>query len=134
LNFFGWQTNLTLSEEVADEMVLRHKCIPFFMSLVASNKLKHSQFAAIALGNIARKEFSRDLMRKAGGLQTLVGCVMSHDYQKRRYGCMALANMALSVSLDIVQVFESRGLLDRIIKMAERKEIETQREVVTLIR
>lgn len=31
-------------------------------------------------------------------------------------------------------MFESAGLLDRIIKMALRKEIETQREVVALIR
>jgi hypothetical protein len=118
-------------------------------------------------------QFSRDLMLKAGGLQTLVGCVMSHDYAKRRYpcvvayqsaepsllmlfcfhvviryGCMALANMALSVSgydqrsqgnqsnhsSNILQVFASRGLMDRIIKMVERREIEMQREVVTLIR
>lgn len=33
-----------------------------------------------------------------------------------------------------VKVFESRGLIDRILKMAMRKEIETQREVIALIR
>ena len=59
---------------------------------------------------------------------------MSHDYQKRRHGARALANMALSPSKDIEQVFESAGLIDRILKMALRKEIETQREVVALIR
>lgn len=42
--------------------------------------------------------------------------------------------MALSVSEDIVQVFASRGLLDRIVKMCERREVEMQKEVVTLIR
>jgi hypothetical protein len=126
--------NLTLSMEVADEMVSRYKCIPFFIDLVSSNKLKHAQFSAIALSNLARKESFRDLIRRSGGITALVGCIMSHDYQKRRHGCRALANMALSPSKEIEQVFESKGLIDKILKMALRKEIETQREVVALIR
>jgi hypothetical protein len=126
--------NLTLSMEVAEDMVTRNKCIPFFIDLVSSNKMKHSQFASIALANLARKESFRDLIRKHGGIQALVGCIMSHDYNKRRHGCRALANMALSPAKDIEQVFESKGLIDRIIKMALRKEIETQREVIALIR
>ena len=32
-----------------------------------------------------------------GGMVALVGCILSHDYQKRRHGCRALANIALSV-------------------------------------
>lgn len=126
--------NLTLSLEVCEDMVVRNKCIPFFIDLVASNKMKHSQFATIALSNLARRETFRELIRRAGGIPALVGCIMSHDYQKRRHGARALANMALSPSKDIEQVFESPGLLDRILKMALRKEIETQREVVALIR
>lgn len=126
--------NLSLSMEVAEDMVVRNKCIPFFIDLVSSNKMKHSQFAAIALANLARKEAFRELIRKCGGIPALVGCIMSHDYHKRRHGCRALANMALSPSKEIEQVFESKGLIDRIIKMALRKEIETQREVVALIR
>lgn len=73
---------------------------------------------------------------------------MSSDYHKKRYGALALANMALSPTTEIVQVvflltapslipsqvFTSKGLLDRIIKMAVRQEIETQREVTALIR
>ena len=51
-----------------------------------------------------------------------------------RHGCLALANMALSPAMEVIQVFESKGLIDRIIKMAARKEIETQREVIALIR
>jgi hypothetical protein len=126
--------NLTLSLDVSEDMVVRHKCIPFFIDLVASNKMKHSQFATIALSNLARRESFRELIRRSGGIAALVGCIMSHDYQKRRHGARALANMALSPSKDIEQVFESTGLLDRILKMALRKEIETQREVVALIR
>jgi hypothetical protein len=64
----------------------------------------------------------------------LVGCILSSDYSKRRYGALALANMAMSSNVEIVQVFESRGLLDKIIKMAVRNEIETQREVTALLR
>mmetsp|Transcript_4832 Transcript_4832/g.7354 ORF Transcript_4832/g.7354 Transcript_4832/m.7354 type:complete len:1127 (+) Transcript_4832:113-3493(+) len=126
--------NLTLSYEVADDMVERYKCIPFFISLVSGTKLKHAQFSAIAVGNLARKESFREQIRKHGGIPVLVGCIMSSDYQKKRYGALALANMALSPSLEIVQIFTSKGLLDRIIKMAVRKEIETQREVTALIR
>lgn len=146
---FGWYTemdfvvqleslaalaNLTLSMTIAEEMVSKYRCIPFFIELVSSNKMKHSQFAAIALANLARKETFRELIRKHGGIPALLSCIMSHDYQKRRHGCRALANVALSPSKDIEQVFESKGLIDRVLKMALRKEIETQQEVVALIR
>ena len=59
---------------------------------------------------------------------------MSHDYQKRRYACMALANMALSSTAEIQQIFLSRGLLNKVMKIASRNETETQREVVALLR
>jgi len=115
-------------------MVGRHKCIPFFIDLVISNKLKHAQFASIALANLAHKESFRELIRTSGGIVALVSCIMSHDYQKRRHGCRALANMALSVSKEMEQVFESKGLIDKVIKMAIRAEIQTQQEVVALLR
>jgi hypothetical protein len=50
------QVNLTLSYEVADDMVNRYKCIPFFLNLTSGTHLKHAQFSAIAIGNLARKE------------------------------------------------------------------------------
>jgi hypothetical protein len=50
--------NLTLSYEVADDMVNRYKCIPFFLNLTSGTQLKHAQFSAIAIGNLARKEVS----------------------------------------------------------------------------
>jgi hypothetical protein len=62
---------------------------------------------------------------------TVLCCVC---YSVFRYGALALANMALSPSTEIVQIFASKGLLDRIIKMGVRQEIETQREVTALIR
>lgn len=114
--------------------VHRYKCIPFFLSHVSGTKLKHAQFASIAIGNLARKEKFREQIRLEGGIPILVGCILSSDYSKRRYGALALANMAMSSSIEIVQVFESRGLLDKIIKMAVRNEIETQREVTALLR
>jgi hypothetical protein len=112
----------------------RYKCIPFFLSHVSGTALKHAQFACIAIGNLARKEEFREQIRLANGVPILVGCILSSDYSKRRYGALALANMAMSSSVVIVQVFESRGLLDKIIKMAVRNEIETQREVTALLR
>ena len=166
---------------LADAYTLsRYKCIPFFINNVAGTKLKHAQFSAIAVGNLARKEVStlfydfefkcvfscayghlqsfRELLRRHGGIPVLVGCIMSSDYQKRRcvelmhllhylivharpppfsicslvhinaclpsyerfpsYGALALANMALSPSQEIVQVFASKGLLDKVIKVS----------------
>lgn len=134
LEMLAAMANLSLSMNVADDMVSRFKCIPFFIELVNSNKMKHAQFSAIALANLARKEQYREMIRKHGGIQALVGCILSHDYQKRRHGSRALANMALSPTIEIQQVFESKGLIDRILKMALRKEVETQMEVVALIR
>jgi hypothetical protein len=49
-------TNLTLSVTITQEMVMKYKCIDFFMGMISSNKPLHSQFASIALGNIARDE------------------------------------------------------------------------------
>lgn len=127
-------TNLTNSFEVSKEMVYRYKCIPFFMDLIASNKLKHSQFATIAIGNLARVEDYRKMLRMSGGIQILVGCITSEDYQKRKYALRALANIALSLSHDLTQVFKTKRLISRIVKLAKRNEIETQKEVIALIR
>jgi hypothetical protein len=104
------------------------------LSHVSGTKLKHAQFASIAIGNLARKEEFREQIRLEGGVPILVGSILSSDYSKRRYGALALANMAMSSSIEIVQVFESKGLIDKIIKMAVRNEIETQREVTALLR
>ena len=98
-------TNLTLSPEVVEVMVTTYGCIPFFLGLAASSKLKHAQFATIAVGNIAQFEVYRETIRKAGGMQILVGCIMSHDYSKRKYGCLALGNLALSNVAEIAQVW-----------------------------
>jgi hypothetical protein len=129
-------TNLTLSLSiVTDDMVNRYKCIPFFIELINSNKIKYAaNFSAIALANLARKEEFRELIRRHNGISALVSCILSQDYSKRRFGCLALANMALSSSTEIEQAFTSTLLIDRVLKMAKRKEIETQREVIALIR
>jgi hypothetical protein len=113
-------TNLTLSFVVADEMVKKYKCIPFFLLLISSNKTKHSQFAAIAIVNLTRRESSRNIIISLGGIQVLVGCINSHDYLKKKFGCLALANVALSGSNEFYQVFSSEDLLHRIIRMAVR--------------
>lgn len=126
--------NLTLSPHIANEMAKHLNCIPFFMNLVKSNQTMHCVFSCIAIGNLARKEGLRDAIRRSRGVQALVECIMSQNYQKRKYGMFALANMALSANKDMQQLFQTKGLVDRIIKMAERKEVDTQREVVALIR
>jgi len=129
--------NLTLSPRIADELALKGNCIPFFMSFVArrSGGPMHCVFACIALGNLARKEVFRDVVRRSGGMELLASCIMSQNYQKRKYGMFVLANMALSPSREVEAVFQKTpGLLDRIIKMATRRELDTQREVVVLIR
>ena len=126
--------NLTLSPRVAESMAKQPECIPFFMRLVRSNQTMHSVFSCIALGNLARHEGFREAIRRAGGVEALVGCIISQNYQKRKYGMFALANMALSTSKEILALFQTRGLVDRIMKMAARKEADTQREVVALVR
>lgn len=134
LEVLAAMANLTLSEDVSEDMVMRYKCIPFFIDLILSNKLKHSQFACIAIGNLSRKEYFRLIIRKSGGLLALVQAILSHDYEKKRHGCRALANMALSASNEIAVVFQTEGLINVIIKMALRHEVETEREVMALLR
>ena len=72
---------------------------------------------------------SRSVTRTASSI-----IVLEPGYQKRKFGALALSNMALSSSADIQNVFETRGIVDRIMKMAKRNEVETQREVVALVR
>ena len=127
-------TNMTLSIEISKEMLSDFNACAFFLNLVDSTDVKHSQFASIAVGNLARVESFREEIISCGGMPILVNCIFSSNYSKRRYAALALANMALSMHIEIDQVFESKGLLDKIIKMGTRKEAETQREVTALLR
>jgi hypothetical protein len=127
-------TNLTLSLDVSQAMLQDFNAAAFFLNLVDSNDIKHSQFASIAVGNLARTESFRQVIIDCGGLPILVNSIFSSNYAKRRYAALALANMALSMDREIDQIFESKGLLDKIIKMGTRKEAETQREVTALLR
>jgi hypothetical protein len=127
--------NLTLSYQVTLEMVSVYGCIPLFINLVSTSKIaKLAQFASIALGNIARTEAHRALILSSGGVPMLAGLLISSEYATRQYACLALANIALSPSLEILEAFRSKRLLDKLVKMATRKEPETQREVTALLR
>lgn len=127
--------NLTLSYSVTAEMVSTHSCVPLFINLVSASKMsKHAQFASIALGNIARSEAHRAVIISSGGVPMLAGLLISSEYATRQYACLALANLALSPSQEIVEAFRSKRLLDKLVKMATRKETETQREVTALLR
>ena len=126
--------NLTLSKSVSFDMVYKYDCIQFFLDLIHSPMALNARFASIAIGNLAREEKFRELIKKANGIQILVGCIMSHEYQKRRYACSALANMALSTTKELEQIFLSKGLMRRVMKIASRNEKETQREVIGLLR
>lgn len=130
--------NLTLSPSIADELAKQANCIPFFMELVKTqrqDRTMHCVFACIALGNLSRNEIFRDIIRRQGGIQALVRCIMSHNYQKRKYGMLALANMALSPLPEVKRLFQSwPGLLDLIVKAAGSNELDSQREVVALVR
>jgi uncharacterized membrane protein len=46
--------------------------------------------------------------------------ILSHVY---KFYFSALANMALSLSNEIEQVFRSKGLIDKVMKIAQRTEI-----------
>ena len=59
---------------------------------------------------------------------------MSHDYHRRKFGALGLSNMALSVSEEMDNILKTRGLIERVMKMAERREVETQKEVTALVR
>ena len=130
--------NLTLSPRIANELAKNSTCIPFFMELVqtqAQAKTMHCVFACIALGNLARNEVFREIIRRSGGFQAMVRCIMSQHYQKRKYGMTCLANLALSPVPEVSSLFQSwPGLLDRLVKTASSNELDTQREVVALIR
>ena len=126
--------NLSLSYEVTEAMVLKHKCIPFFLQIISGSKIKHAHFAMVSLGNIARVEEFRDMIVLAGGMHVLVGCIMSHDYLKLKFASLGLANLILNVSADIEEAMNVKGAIERVIKIAARGEAETQVEVMALLR
>ncbi len=126
--------NVSLSDVAAEAMVRTYNCIPFMLEKVNGYSPKQSLFALICIGNLTRREQFREQIRCSQGIQTLVNCLMSHDYQKRKFGALALSNMALSQSEEMDNVLKTRGLIERVMKMATRQEIETQREIVALLR
>lgn len=126
--------NLSLSYEVVDDLVNVHKAIPFLLQIIGSNKLKHSQFSVVALANISRKEKYRCVVQQYGCVWVLIGAVLSGDYMKLKFGCVALGNLALSYNSEILEAMKSKGVIDRIIKVAGRNEADTQREIVSLLR
>ena len=126
--------NLSLSYDVVNAMVLKHKCVPFLLQLVSGNKLKHSQFALVAVANIARKERFRDVILRNGGVASLIGAIMSHDRLKLKFSAVAMGNLVLSHSTDMLEALRGKGVLDRILKMTGRNEADTQRELVALLR
>ena len=126
--------NLSLSYGVSEAMVVRHRCIPFFLQIITSPKVKHSHFALVSLGNICRTGAFRDIVIKQGGMQVLVGCVMARDYTKLKFGALGLANLLLSENPNALDSMQVKGLMQRLIKIAKRGEVDTQREVVALLR
>ena len=126
--------NLSLSVEVCGAMVTKHKCIPFFLQIIVSNKIKHSHFALVSLGNISRIEKYRSQIMMAGGMHVLLGCIMTRDHLKLKFSALALANLLLSEENEIEEALRLRGLLKRIIKIAGRDEADTQQEVFALVR
>ena len=73
-------------------------------------------------------------MLQYGGAWVLIEAVLSGDYMKLKFGCVALGNLALSYNSDTLDAIKGRGVLERVLKMAERNEVETQREIVSLLR
>ena len=126
--------NLSLSVEVCEAMVTKHKCIPFFLQIIVSNKVLHSRFALVSLGNISRIEKYRAQIIVAGGMHVLLGCIMTRDHLKLKFSAFALANLLLSEGKEIDEALRLRGVLERIIKIAGRDEADTQQEVFALIR
>jgi hypothetical protein len=126
--------NLSLSFEVADDMVLKHKCVPFLLHIIGSRKAKHGQFALVAIANIVRKERYREVVIKNGGMQVLLGALMCHDYTKLKHSAVAIGNVVLSRSVSALEELKGQGVLSRILKMAARNEADTQRELVSLLR
>ncbi len=126
--------NMSLCDAVSESLVRQFNGIPFIMAQINGHSSRHSLFALVCLGNLTRREQYREQIRVANGIQTLVTCLMSHDYQKRKFGVLALSNMALSVSEEMDSIFKTRGLIERVVKMSKRQEVETQKEVVALVR
>ena len=89
----------------------------FLMMGKSTVLLKHSLFACIAIGNLSRKDSYRRIIQRSSGLPALVQAMMSHDYEKKRHSCRALANMSLSASYEIVSVFQTEGLIKIVIKL-----------------
>jgi len=83
--------NLAISYRYSQDFVT-YNFIPFLLELVISRKYQHSIYATIAIGNLARDESIRKIIVKSGGIQALANCILSNDFDKKKYGCLALGN------------------------------------------
>jgi hypothetical protein len=126
-------TNLTLSPTIGKILAYKLECIPFFLSLIASNNNIHAHFGAIAIANLATDKSVRRLIISSGGITVLVGCFLTNDFHKKRAGCLALVNLTLEESTELLQVFSSRKLVENFIRYANRDEHDSRLEIVSLL-
>lgn len=126
--------NLAMCKALHRDMVHKYKAIEFFITHIGSRNPRLSQFASTGLGNLAVTESNRSLIRKSMGVQALFGNIVSPDYLKRKYALSALANVALSQANEIIQIFHSKSLVDRVMRIALKRETDTEREAAILLR
>ena len=126
--------NLAVSYRFSNPDFVKYNFVPFLLELVISNKYKHSIFATVAIGNLARDENLRQIIVHSGGIQALAKCILSNDYEKKRYGCLALGNITLSLSEEILNILDSDKFMRCVIKIAIRTDITGHKEALCLLR
>jgi len=126
--------NLAVSYRFSSPDFVKYNFVPFLLELVVSNKYKHSIFATVAIGNIARDENLRQIIVQSGGIQALAKCILSNDYEKKRYGCLALGNITLSLSEEILNILDSDKFMRCVIKIAVRTDVTGHKEALCLLR
>jgi hypothetical protein len=107
--------------------------IPLFVTLAGGVNAKASEFAMMALCNLAAHAPNRRLIVAHGGLTTILAGVLSETVGRRRAGIAALANMALDPDTSLLTTAKDARVIRRLIRITTTGQIPGNRETAALL-
>ena len=125
--------NCSVSTEVARFLTSELKVLKTLVELLWRQTM-YTQFVTMAIGNLAKDRCSCQELCQIGAVQALMGLVLTPNFLKQKFACMALANIAQNMPRECVGPLVSEDFMDRIVKLATTNDTDMHEEISTLLR
>jgi len=125
--------NCSASADIAEFMVVEMQVLKTLVELLWRQTM-YTQFVTMAIANLAKNTVACKELCDIGAIHALMGLVKSPSFQKQKYACMALANIAQNMEHSYSGALMSAEFVDRLIKMSVSNDIDLHVEISTLLR